>query len=208
VGGGKHPFINAETKAALDIRVIGVDIDIDELKAAPSGAYDEIVCCDVATLCLLDVADLVICQAVLEHVRNTQGAIASMARALRPGGRLVLFTPSRNAVFARLNLVLPETLKKSILFRIFPETRVGHGFVAFYDRCTPRDMAALGKGEGLVLLEKRTYYLSRYFAFFFPLYLMWRIWIVIFRAIASEQAAETFSMAFEKPRVATSNQPV
>lgn len=51
-----------------------------------------------------------------------------------------------------------------------------------------------------MLLEARTYYLSRYFAFFLPLYVLWRIWIVIFRAVAREQAAETFSMAFEKPR--------
>jgi hypothetical protein len=59
---------------------------------------------------------------------------------------------------------------------------------------------SLAQGQGLVLLEKRTYYVSTYFGFLFPLYVLWRIWTVIFRAIAGEQAAETFSMAFEKPR--------
>jgi SAM-dependent methyltransferase len=199
VGGGKRPFVDTETKEALDLLVIGVDIDADELGSAPTGAYDEIICCDVSCLNMSAAADLVICQAVLEHVRDTQGAIASVARALRPGGRLVLFAPSRHAVFARLNLILPESLKNRILFRIFPETRRSQGFVAYYDRCTPRDIAALARAEGLVLLEKRTYYLSRYFAFLFPLYVLWGVWTVIFRAIAAEQAAETFSMAFEKP---------
>lgn len=199
VGGGKHPFVDADTKHTLGLRVIGVDIDADELRQAPPGAYDAEICCDIALLDLKEAADVAICQAVLEHVRDTSAAIANMARALKPGGRMILFVPSRHAIFARLNLVLPERAKKWILFKVFPTTQEGHGFVAYYDRCTPREIGSIAKSQGLKLLEKRMYYLSRYFAFFFPLYALWRVWTIIFRAVAGDQAAETFSFAFEKP---------
>lgn len=200
VGGGKHPFVGAETKGALHLRVIGVDIDADQLRQAPAGAYDAEVCCDVALLDMKEAADIAICQAVLEHVQDTRAAIANMACALKPGGRMILFVPSRHAVFARLNLVLPEKAKKWILFKVFPTTQEGHGFVAYYDRCTPREIASLAKSQGLMLVDKQTYYLSRYFAFFFPLYALWRAWTIVFRTVAGDQAAETFSFAFEKPR--------
>ena len=35
-------------------------------------------------------ADFVLCQNVLEHIEDDDGAVAAMARALRPGGRLGL----------------------------------------------------------------------------------------------------------------------
>lgn len=199
VGGGKRPFVDGETKHALDLRVIGVDIDADELRRAPAGVYDDEICCDVAELDLREAADLAVCQAVLEHVRDTNAAIANMAHALKPGGRMVLFVPSRNAVFARLNLLLPERTKRWILFKVFPTTSEGHGFEAYYDRCTPREIASMARSNGLRLVEKRTYFLSRYFAFFFPLHALWRLWSMGFRAVAGDQAAETFSFAFEKP---------
>ena len=201
VGGGKHPFVDPETKRFLDLQVIGVDIDAEELRLAPSGAYDSVICCDVEQLDLPDSVDIAVCQAVLEHVRDTRGAIASIARALRPGGRFILFAPSRNAIFARLNLVFPERFKRWVLFWMFPQTRQGQGFAAFYDRCTPRDVVSAARSQGLVLLEKRTYYLSRYFAFLFPLYVLWRAWTVVFRALVGDQAAESFSLAFEKPKL-------
>ena len=37
--------------------------------------------------------DLILCTAVLEHIDDWKGALASMARLLRPGGVLVLSTP-------------------------------------------------------------------------------------------------------------------
>src|SRR6266436_4643130 len=47
VGGGKQPMIPVATKQRLRIRVVGVDIDQKELGAAPAGAYDATVCCDI-----------------------------------------------------------------------------------------------------------------------------------------------------------------
>jgi len=47
--------------------------------------------------------DLVVCQNVLEHIADASGAVRSMARALRPGGRLALVVPAGPALFGALD---------------------------------------------------------------------------------------------------------
>jgi 2-polyprenyl-3-methyl-5-hydroxy-6-metoxy-1,4-benzoquinol methylase len=198
VGSGRHPLLNAEQKARLGARVIGLDIDADELAAAPSGCYDEAVCADVRLYRGNSDGDLVICQALLEHVNGVDQAFHAIASMLKPGGTAIIFAPSRNAVFARLNLVLPADLKRRLLFTIFPKAREGQGFKSYYDRCTPADFRRLAREAGLEVTETVPYYTSSYFTFFFPLHVLWRLWVVGFRAAAGLQAAETFCMALRK----------
>ncbi len=198
VGGGKNPVIGAERKAELRLRVVGVDIDATELSAAPDGSYDRIVAADITKFEGQGDADLVICQALLEHVKDTGGALRAIASILRPGGRALIFVPSRNAAYARLNLLLPEELKRRILFTIFPEMSRDHGFPAFYDRCTPEAFARMTEKHGLATDDRRVYFQSDYFRFFFPLHAVWRLWTVAFRWVAGVQAAETFTLVLRK----------
>ena len=198
VGGGKQPFVSLEKKTANQMTVVGIDISATELARAPAGAYDESVCADIADYQGRGDGDIVICQAVLEHVQNTEGAMQSIASILKPGGRALIFVPSRNAVFARLNLLLPQTLKQKILFAVYPSTRAAQGFPSYYHRCTPNDLVAMAKTNGMTLETGRYYYISSYFSFLFPVYLVWRIWMVLFKAAAGRQAAETFSFALIK----------
>ena len=194
IGCGKQPCIDAGTKQQLDLTVVGLDIDQDELDRAPDGIYDETICADISTYVGDGRADVVVCQALLEHVRDVEAAFAAIASCLRPGGRALLFVPSRNAVFARLNIVLPESLKRFLLHTIFPKTRRAQGFPSFYDRCTPRDFRRMAAANALQIEEERFFYKSSYFSFFFPAYFVWRLWVVVFRATRKEHAAETFSM--------------
>jgi SAM-dependent methyltransferase len=198
VGGGKQPYINRETKDRLGLKVVGLDIDADELARAPQGLYDEVVCADITNFSGPGTADLLVCQALLEHVSDVGAAFTSIASILRPGGRAVIFVPSRNAVFARLNLLLPEKVKRWILFQVFPQSRVGGGFRSYYDRCTPVDFRKLIKTNGLQEIEFRAYYESAYFSFFFPAHIVWRLWTQLFRLMKGGQAAETFCLAFVK----------
>ena len=198
VGGGKSPFISRDEKMALDLCVVGIDISQQELELAPLGSYDEVICADIASTTGSEDGDLVICQAVLEHVRDVDGAFKSIASLLRPGGTALIFVPSRNAVFARLNLILPQYLKEKILFGIFPSTRTTQGFPSFYNKCTPNEFRVLVMSNGLRDVEVRHYFISTYFTFFFPLHLVWRVWILLFRGLLGGQAAETFSMALVK----------
>jgi 2-polyprenyl-6-hydroxyphenyl methylase/3-demethylubiquinone-9 3-methyltransferase len=198
VGGGKNPYLSPAKKSRLKAHVIGLDIDQTELNQAPKGAYDEIVCADISKYRGKRQADMVICQAVLEHVRDVESAFTAIASCLKPGGQALLFVPSRNAVFARLNILLPQNIKKALLHWIFPKTRRDQGFPSFYDHCTPSDFKRMAASNDLALVEARYFYKSSYFSFLFPLYLLWRLWVILFRAIRGEQAAETFSMVLRR----------
>jgi len=198
VGGGKNPAVGVERKAELGLRVIGVDIDGAELASAPAGSYDQTVCADITGYQGPGDGDLVICQALLEHVRDTSGALRAISSILKPGGRALIFVPSRNAVYARLNLLLPEALKRKILFTVFPDMRRDHGFRAFYDRCTPAGFVGMAAQHGLLTEDCRLYFKSDYFRFCFPLHAAWRLWMLVFRLFAGRQAAETFTLILRK----------
>jgi SAM-dependent methyltransferase len=198
VGGGKNPVISLDRKRRLGLQLVGLDIDQDELAASPSGVYDERIWADITRYRGQENADLVVCQALLEHVKDSQAAIAAIASILKPGGKALIFLPSKNAVFARINLLLPQQLKRKILHAVFPSTRRNQGFPAYYDHCTPADFRRLAANSGLAVDLCRVYFRSSYFMFFFPLHLAWRIWQLIFRFFAGEQAAETFSLVLRK----------
>lgn len=198
IGGGKNPYVNRETKDRLALTVVGLDIDAAELARAPQGLYDETVCADITSFSGDGTADLVVCQALLEHVRDVDAAFASIASILKPGGRAIIFVPSRNAAFARLNLILPERVKHWLLFTIFPQAQRDQGFRSFYDRCTPSDFHSIARNYGLQEVDSRTYFQSSYFSFLFPLYMVWRLWVLLFWMVKGDQAAESFSVAFRK----------
>ena len=198
VGGGKNPVVGLGAKRRLSLRLVGFDIDRDELAASPPGVYDETICGDITQYRGGADADLVVCQALLEHVRDSPAAITAIASILKPGGTALIFLPSRNAVFARLNLLLPQHLKRKILHSVFPSTIRDQGFPAFYDHCTPADFRRLAAANGLAVDVCKVYFRSAYFTFFFPLHVAWRIWMLIFRLFKGDQAAETFSLALRK----------
>lgn len=198
VGGGKNPVISRRIKADLGLSIVGLDIDNAELAAAPPGLYDQTVCADIVTYPGRGDADLVICQALLEHVRDTGRAISAISRILKPGGRALIFVPSRNAAYARLNLILPEAIKRRILYSVFPEMRKDHGFRAYYDQCTPSSFDRLASRHGLIRESRRLYFTSGYFRFCLPLHAMWRLWLLLFRRLAGPEAAETFAVVLRK----------
>lgn len=199
IGGGKRPYFTADLKAKFsNCYIIGIDIDNKELIAAPNGIYDKTIVADITDYDGGKDGDLVISLALLEHVENVEAAIRGIASCLRTGGKACIFLPSRNAIFARINKILPEKLKKAILFSLFPDTREAQGFPAYYDRCTPLDIKRIAQSMGFEVLEERHYYISSYFSFFFPLYLLWRFYLVLFYLMSKEQASETFGLVIKK----------
>lgn len=198
IGGGKQPYLDVHLKSSLGVHVTGIDISQEELNHAPGGAYDATICADISTYRGGNDADIIVCQAVLEHVRDVEGAFAAFASILKPGGVALIFLPSRNAVYARLNLVMPEGLKRKILFYVFPNARTAQGFTSYYSHCTPREFQGFADKHGFRVEVQRLYYASSYFSCFFPLYALWRMWILLFRAADELQSAETFSMALRK----------
>lgn len=200
VGGGKLPYVSVTQKRQLDLQIYGLDIDADELSSAPKGAYDKTLVCDIAAYKpnQLPKVDLVICQAVLEHVEDTSSAVKSIASMLKKDGQAALFIPCRNGIFARINLVIPEKIKRLILFRIFPETTHAQGFPAYYNSCTPKDMISLCKQYNLSVTSLRGYYFVSYFSFFFPLHAAWRLYQLVARPFLGIQSADAFTLVVAK----------
>jgi 2-polyprenyl-3-methyl-5-hydroxy-6-metoxy-1,4-benzoquinol methylase len=201
VGGGKRPYLDADRKALFRATVIGLDIDGDELVRAPNGCYDRTVMADIATYQGNGEADLVICQAVLEHVQNVPGAMAAIASILAPGGRALIFVPCRNALFARLNVVMPEGLKQSLLKRTDDRQSAAQGFPSFYRSCTPSSLSELASHAGLVVERREIYWHSSYFYHLLPAYLLWRGWSLAAWAGKREDFCETFTLVLRKPSV-------
>lgn len=193
VGGGKNPWLSAEDKVIIGCHYIGLDIDANELSEAPVGRYDEICVFD---LCNTDDhgirnVDLSIVDSCLEHTRNNEQALAHIIAMLRPGGIAVCFMPSRYASFARLNRILPQKLKQSLLYAIYPETKFDQGFKVYYNRCTLKDIEAIARLHGAKLIESHKYFTHGYFRWFAPLHVIWRLSQVIARTIGVD-TYETF----------------
>jgi 2-polyprenyl-6-hydroxyphenyl methylase/3-demethylubiquinone-9 3-methyltransferase len=202
VGGGKRPYLTPEAKQALGARVVGVDIDGDELAHAPDGAYDETITADIAHLQGRGDADLVICQTVLEHVRDIDGSMSAIASMLKPGGRALIFVPCRNALFARLNLLLPETVKRKVLYFVDPRTAHAQGFPSHYKGCTPDGLRKRAEQSGLEVEREQLYWTSSYFYAFVPAYLVWRTWLLAAKVLGVRNMCETFTLVLRKPEAA------
>jgi SAM-dependent methyltransferase len=200
IGGGKKPYsVAAELETDGKIYV-GLDLDVAELEAAPSGTYSAIKLIDICApdISLAGKFDLIICRSTLEHVFDTSAAIAGLALLLAPGGRCYLKLPCRKAAFARLNLLLPNEIKRRIMYAVFPHKQ-GDGFPAFYNLCQPSDISRLSKENDLDILAEKRNYRSSYFSFFFPLYVLWRL-IATVQYLVDKDYCENFEFVFEKRR--------
>lgn len=198
VGGGRRPLLSAQEKERRGLRVVGLDIDGGELMRAPCGAYDATIQADITQYQGCETADVVICQALLEHVTDTKSAFAGLASILKKDGVALLFTPSKTSLYARVNLIIPEKLKRNLLRLLYPELAERSCFPGRYHRCTLSEFEEMARGQGFAVVQKRSYYYSAYFSFFAPLHVLWRLWLWVFYLISRERAAETFSLALRK----------
>lgn len=198
VGCGKNPAISLEIKRKNKLKINGIDISKNELLKAPTGALDSCIEADICNYNGKNDGDLVLCQALLEHVPNVELAFKSIYSLLQKDGVALIFVPSRNAVFAQLNNILPQTFKRFLLHGIFPNSSRDQGFPSFYDHCTPKDFRKFSAQYGFKVEEIRTYYISNYFSFCFPLYFVWRLWMLLFEKLKGEQSAETFCMKLRR----------
>jgi len=201
IGGGKRPYLRPGEKDRLKAAVVGLDISAEELRKAPAGAYDYKVCRDIATFRGNNDADLVICQSLLEHVSDVEAVFSAFYSILKPGGLALIFVPSRNALYARLNLLIPQEFKNTLLNTFYPKSKKIQGFPVYYHKCTPRDLKHLAAANNFSVLEEFYYYNSVYFRFFFPFHLLWRVWILSYYLFSKEQSAETIALVFKKQKI-------
>lgn len=198
IGGGKTPAFDVAEVRRRGLEVTGVDIDPAELSAAPEGSYALKVVCAIEDARGAADCDFVIAQSVMEHVNDGRLAALGMSSFAAPGGTVATFCPNRRAWFARLNLILPETMKRRLLFAIFPEKRERQGFPAHYSGCTPSEMVANMREAGIECTEMRHFFVSSYFMFFVPLYLAWRLSTFPLMRLWPHRYCETFMFVGRK----------
>ena len=68
---------------------------------------------------------------------------------------------------------------------VFP-SKIGEGFQAYYDKSTPNEMIKVCSENGLEVSEMSYARWSSYFSFFFPLYVLWRIYTLVQRVCLSD----------------------
>lgn len=200
IGCGSRPMIHRAVKNQLGMTVTGLDVDSSELAMMEPGLCDRVVIADLCSFRGDSSADLVLCRTVLEHVPDTESSLVGLMSIVKPGGTIAICVPCRNALFARINLMLPEVAKRRLLYSIWPRKADGHsGFPARYDRCTPNDFTTMCEAHGLWIRELRAHWWSTYFTFFLPLWAAWRVWQLIARLAVGSQAAEGFILIAERP---------
>jgi SAM-dependent methyltransferase len=135
VGSGRRPILLPSRRPA-GCRYVGMDVSSEELDAAPSGAYDEVVVGNITTqIPTLNARfDLVISWQVLEHVKPLHLAVENIRSYLRPGGHFVALLSGRFALFSLLGRMLPHSVGARAMQHLLhrePDTV----FPAPYDGC-------------------------------------------------------------------------
>jgi SAM-dependent methyltransferase len=80
-------------------QVVGVEIELERAREAKKRGSGVLNGAGEALPFPADAFDVILSHEVLEHVRDDVGAASEMVRVLRPGGRIILFTPNRGYPF-------------------------------------------------------------------------------------------------------------
>ncbi|WP_287151188.1 methyltransferase domain-containing protein [Mesorhizobium sp.] len=164
VGGIDRPLL----RRGRGFTYIGLDI---EEKPDCYRIYDRFVVQSIEQLVDVE-ADMLISITLMEHVPDNKSAARSMFLALRPGGVMHHYIPSKwHPYSVALRLVGPA-LQRSLIPHLRPSAVGLTGYPAFFDHCSPSEMAKLFRGQGFEQVDVMSFYrASDYFAFFLPAYL-------------------------------------
>ena len=200
VGGGKA-LRYAELITPGEAHIVAVDISEEELRG--NDQVNETRVADVTDRLPFEAGevDVLTSSSVLEHLPNVGGFLDEAARVLKDDAVMVHIFPGRYAAFALLNRVLPEDVKRWLLYRLYPQTVGVCGFPAFYDLCYPSAMEKACRERGFeVELSVRYYGSADYFTVFFPLFLVFFVWELFVRTIrARDLAAQVLLVATRRP---------
>jgi ubiquinone/menaquinone biosynthesis C-methylase UbiE len=111
--------------------------------------------------------DLIVSQWTVEHLAQPQVVFNEMARVLRPGGRVVVFTTNANNYIPLVSRIMPDQMQEVLIERLL--RRPSHEtFPTYFRANTRRSLDRLARGSGLVL-EECTYVGNPFYFAFSPL---------------------------------------
>ncbi|MER9214720.1 class I SAM-dependent methyltransferase [Mesorhizobium sp. M0663] len=117
-------------------------------------------------------ADMLISITLMEHVPDNKAASGSMFSALRPGGAMHHYMPSKWHPYSIALRLVGPVMQKWLIPYLRPSAVGVTGYPAFFDHCSPSDMAKVFRQQGFEKIDVMPFYrASDYFAFFLPAYL-------------------------------------
>ncbi len=134
VGAGRRPVVPVES--IKDTYYVALDVDGEELDAAPPGLYAESITASIETFLpeLENRFDFVMSFYVFEHVRSMAETLENCRRYLKDGGTMVAQFSARYSYFAVANQLIPHAVTRrlgNVLAGRAPHTV----FPAHYDKC-------------------------------------------------------------------------
>jgi SAM-dependent methyltransferase len=133
----------------------------------------------------------------VEHMPDSEVFIRSVAKALRPGGRLFMLFPCRYAPFAVINRIIPNKWTVGLLHRFLKDSH--GGFPATYSNCSPFQMRNVLERNGFrVVINKVCHYQAFYYSAFLPLYLLSLAYDGFTRALKIESLASSALVVAER----------
>lgn len=156
----------AATQIAGGACSIGLDPSLSDLQHNQSITYA--LQGDGASLPLASASvDLIVSQWVVEHLETPQLVFDEMARVLRPGGKVILFTTNANNYVPFASRLVPEIVQDFVLERML--RRPTHeSFPTFFRANTRKSLAQLAAQADLTL-ESCTYNGNPFYLAFSPL---------------------------------------
>lgn len=173
VGGGRTWHFGKDWWRNPQFKLIGVDVDPDELALNPD--LDQAIAVDICeTLGVPDNSvDLLLCRAVVEHLHDTTAFLGNVHRALKPGGSAAFVFANPWSPPMIMNRLIPHRVAEKLLLALVPGTAGYGGFRAYYNKCTFSTFKKeLQKLEFQIDYEYASYYSSSYFQFFWPVHML------------------------------------
>jgi SAM-dependent methyltransferase len=185
VGGIDRPLL---AKSA-DFAYVGLDI---EHRPDCDLIYDRFIVQSIEQAVPVE-ADMIISITVLEHVPDNRAAARAMFGALRPGGTMHHYVPSKWHPYAIALRLVGPSLQKKLIAILRPDAVAVTGYPAFFDHCSPGAMERLFSQSGFGSIRVTPFYrASDYFAFFLPAYLA----VVLFEALCQACGWRLFASGF------------
>lgn len=179
IGGGKRCTFADECRTYTGIKITALDVSAEEL--AFNNDVDEKIVFDITSgkrVPLEDESvDMVTSSSVLEHLKDLESAVKEVSRIIKPGGKFISVFPSKFALFAIINQIIPGWLARKIVFAAFPHREKIGIFKAYYDRCYYPALKNLLSRNGFSNVDFMfDYNQAGYFSFFVPFGIIALFW--------------------------------
>jgi ubiquinone/menaquinone biosynthesis C-methylase UbiE len=179
IGGGKKSPIAEFKNEYNNLTLIAIDISDDELEA--NVGVDKKIVADVTQKIPLpdESIDMIISSSVLEHLKGQEEFVKNASKLLKSNGKsyFIHVFPSKFALFALLNQLLPTSFSKKLVTFISPGRKSSGVFPAYYEKCYYSSIKKLLIENGFKIEQiKCSYYQSEYFSSFFPVYVLSLLW--------------------------------